>query len=272
MVVFLQQSLRAQGSADHLVRADTSPRGSPHPPREVLHHVWGTGVLWQPLLSSFMATGAIEEDAGGMLLGSDTQHGLRRVPGCCFHGERDLEARRGAARQPGVTPGAPRERSRSEWAAGETAPSRRGGVGRKQRYRWRKTGRRWEWQGPWEAGRREPGESAWWGALKPGGEAQARQVLPQPGEPSSPGWHLLHPPLPCSAKESSSPSKPGQLVEPLLSLSEITLAWSHPGSIRCGEVVPHLTMGAAKTRLGSGDFQSSGLAPWPAAQGGVAQA
>lgn len=73
---------------------------------------------------------------------------------------------------------APRKQSHSEWAARETALSRLGRVGRKWSYRSRKTGRRREWQGTWEAGRQEPGESAWWGALKRGGEAQAWQVLP----------------------------------------------------------------------------------------------
>lgn len=166
-----------------------------------------------------------------------------------------------------MTPGAPRERSHSEWAAGETAPSRRWGVGRKRRYRWRKTGRRWEWQGPWEAGRREPGESAWWGALKPGGEAQAGQVLPQPGEPSSPGWHLLHPSFPAQPRKADRPPNRGSLRSRWLSPSEITLARSHPGSVRCGEVVPHLIRGAAKTRLGSRAFRCSGLAPRPVAPG-----
>lgn len=214
MVVFLWHSLRAQGSADHLVRADTSPRGSPHPPRVVLGHVWGTWgarVLRQPLPPSLRAMGATEEDAWGMLLGSSTQHGLYGGGWVLFPQGAGPEARQGAAGQPGVTPGAPREQSHSEWAAGETAPSRRGGVGRKQRYRWRKTGRRWEWQGLWEAGRREPSESAWWGALKPGGEAQAGQVLPQPGEPSSPSWHLLHPSFPAQPRKADRPPNRGSL-------------------------------------------------------------
>lgn len=76
VVVFLWQGLRAQGSADHLVRADTSPRGSPHPPRAVLGHVWGTRASSSLFPQALGATGATEEDAQGMLLGSDTRHGL----------------------------------------------------------------------------------------------------------------------------------------------------------------------------------------------------
>lgn len=76
-----------------------------------------------------------------------------------------------------------------------------GRAGRKWSHRSRKTGRRREWQGPWEAGRQEPGESAWWGALKRGSEAQAGQVLPQPGEASPPSWHLLHPSLLSQGKQ-----------------------------------------------------------------------
>lgn len=76
-----------------------------------------------------------------------------------------------------------------------------GRVGRKRSHRWGKTGRRREWQGPWEAGRQERGESARWAALKGGSEAQAGQVLPQPGEASPPSWHLLHPSLLSQGKQ-----------------------------------------------------------------------
>lgn len=41
----------------------------------------------------------------------------------------------------------------------------------------------------------------WWGALKRGREAQAGQVLPQPGEPSPPSWHLFHPSLLSQGKQ-----------------------------------------------------------------------
>lgn len=191
--------------------------------------------------------------------------------GCHFHGERDFEAWQAVARQPVVMPGFLREQSHSKWVARETVPSWWRGVGRKQRYRRRKTGRRWEWQKTWEAGRRQPSESAWWGALKPGREAQAGQVLPQPGEPSSPGWHLVHAPSMLKgrkAKESRSHSRLGQVVKPLLSPSEIKLAQSHPNSIQCSELVSHLTRGAIKIRLGGRAFQWLGFAPWLAAQRG----
>lgn len=135
------------------------------------------------------------EDAQGMLLGSNTWHGPYRGAISRGSGTRRL------VWEPVVMVGAPWEQSHSEWAAGETVLSRLRRVGRKWSYRSRKTGRRREWQGPWEAGRREPGESARWGALKAGREAQAGQVLPQPGEPSPPGWHLLHPSLLSQGKQ-----------------------------------------------------------------------
>lgn len=145
-------------------------------------------ILQQPLPQA-QGHGYLWRGCSGMLLGF--QHPTRTSQQGLFRRKWDPEARWEAV----VMPGAPRKQSHREWAAGEAALSRLGRVGRKWSCRSRKTGRRREWQGPWEAGRQERGESAWWGALKGGREAQAGQVLPQPGEPSPPGWHLLHPSL-----------------------------------------------------------------------------
>lgn len=94
--------------------------------------IWGARVLQQLLHPSPRAIGATKEDAQGLPLGSVMQHGHHRSIWVPFPwgGEEDSEAWRGAARQLGVTPGALREQSRSEWVAAETAPSRREGVGR----------------------------------------------------------------------------------------------------------------------------------------------
>lgn len=162
--------------------------------------MWGARILQQLLPPSLRAVGATKEGAGGVPVGSDiSQENLGAVSMGMGAGLRGLT---GSGPATWGDAGRPEGAEPQRVGGCRDSAKQAGGSGKKRRYRWRKTGRRWEWQGPWEAGRQEPGESAWWGALKFGREAQAGQVLPQPGEPSSPGWHPLHPSFPAQPRKA----------------------------------------------------------------------